>query len=61
MNFQNMTQKSAEAIRAGQNIAAEHANQDMREEHLLLALLSLVAPMIKIKRIKPIKIVKTRD
>ena len=40
MNFQNMTQKSAEAIRAGQNIAAEHANQDMREEHLLLALLS---------------------
>ncbi|MBE6568356.1 MAG: ATP-dependent chaperone ClpB [Ruminococcaceae bacterium] len=40
MNMQNMTQKSAEAIRAAQNIAAEHANQDMREEHLLLALLS---------------------
>ena len=40
MNIQNMTQKSAEAIRAAQNIAAEHANQDMREEHLLLALLS---------------------
>ena len=40
MNLQNMTQKSAEAIRTAQNIAASHSNQDMREEHLLLALLS---------------------
>ena len=40
MNLQNMTQKSAEAIRVAQNIALEHGNQDLREEHLLLSLLS---------------------
>ena len=46
MNLQNMTQKSAEAIRAAQNIAAEHANQDMRQEHLLLALVSAEGGLI---------------
>ena len=46
MNFQNMTQKSAEAVRAAQNIALEHANQDLREEHLLLALLSAEGGLI---------------
>ena len=40
MNLQNMTQKSAEALRSAQNIALTGGNQELREEHLLLALLS---------------------
>ena len=40
MNSQNMTQKSAEALRAAQAVAMDNGNQDVREEHLLLSLLS---------------------
>ena len=40
MSIQNMTQKSAEAIRTAQATAMEYANQEVREEHLLVALLS---------------------
>ncbi len=46
MNMQNITQKSAEALRDAQRIAAEHGNQDIKEEHLLLALLSAEGGLI---------------
>ena len=39
MNAEKLTQKSLEAIRDGQGIAAEYGNQQLEEEHILLALL----------------------
>ncbi len=40
MNFQKMTQKSIDAVRAAQDVAVTHGNQELKEEHLLYALLS---------------------
>ncbi|MBQ9736109.1 MAG: ATP-dependent chaperone ClpB [Clostridia bacterium] len=40
MNLQNMTQKSVDAVRSAQRIATDHGNQELREEHLLLSLLT---------------------
>ena len=39
MNAQKYTQKSLEAVRSAQGIANEHANQQIEQAHLLLALL----------------------
>ena len=39
MNAQKYTQKSLEAIQGAQAIALEHANQQIEQAHLLLALL----------------------
>lgn len=39
MNAQKYTQKSLEAIQSAQSIAVEHANQQIEQSHLLLALL----------------------
>ena len=38
MNFQKFTQKSVEAINEAQSIAREYGNQELREEHVLSAL-----------------------
>ncbi len=40
MNMNQFTQKSLAAIQAAQDIAAEHGNQQIEQEHLLLALLT---------------------
>ncbi len=40
MSYENLTEKSAEAIRAASEYAAEHANTVIEESHILLALLS---------------------
>ncbi|MBO7169960.1 MAG: AAA family ATPase, partial [Clostridia bacterium] len=40
MNFQKMTQKSIDAVRAAQDFAVTHGNQELKEEHLLYALLT---------------------
>ena len=40
MNMNQFTQKSLAAIQGAQNIATEHGNQQIEQEHLLLALLS---------------------
>ena len=39
MNVQKLTQKSLEAVQSAQTIAIENGNQELRQEHLLLALL----------------------
>ena len=39
MNFQKFTQKSIEAVEAAQNLAAQNGNQQIEQEHMLLALL----------------------
>jgi len=39
MNFQKLTQKSMEAVRNAQELAAENGNQQIIEAHLILALL----------------------
>ena len=39
MNIQKFTQKSIEAINDISSIASEYGNQELTEEHLLLALL----------------------
>ena len=39
MNFQKYTQKSMDAVRSAQQIAAEYGNQQLLPEHILLALL----------------------
>ena len=39
MNAQKYTQKSLEAIQSAQSIAVEHANQQIEQCHLMLALL----------------------
>lgn len=38
MNLQKFTQKSLEAVKLAQNLAVENGNQQMRQEHLLIAL-----------------------
>lgn len=38
MNFQKFTQKSIEAVNEAQSIAREYGNQELREEHVLSAL-----------------------
>ncbi|MBQ8907342.1 MAG: ATP-dependent chaperone ClpB [Clostridia bacterium] len=40
MNLQKMTQKSIEALQEAQNISVENSNQEWRQEHVLLALLT---------------------
>ena len=40
MNFQKMTQKSIDAVRAAQDYAVTNGNQELKEEHLLYALLT---------------------
>ncbi len=40
MNMNKLTQRSLEAIQSAQSIASEHNNQQLDEEHLLLALLT---------------------
>lgn len=40
MNFQKFTQKSVEAVNESQSVAREYGNRELREEHLLLALLN---------------------
>ena len=40
MNLQKMTQKSIDALRTSQELAASYGNQEVRSEHLLYALLS---------------------
>ena len=51
MDIRKFTQRSVEAIQGAQGIAIEHNNQQVDEEHLLLALLtqedSLIASLIK--------------
>ena len=39
MNMNQFTQKSLAAIQGAQDIAVEHGNQQIEQEHLLLALL----------------------
>ena len=39
MNIQKFTQKSVEAVNASEKIAVDYGNQEIEEEHLLLALL----------------------
>ena len=39
MNFQKFTQKSIEAVEAAQNLASQNGNQQIEQEHMLLALL----------------------
>ena len=41
MNISRFTQKSAEAVQNTEKIAMEYGNQEIEEEHLLLALLKL--------------------
>ena len=38
MNLQKFTQKSIEAVQDAKSLAQEHGNQQMEQEHLLLAL-----------------------
>ena len=40
MNAQKFTQKSLEALQAAQDLAIEHQNMQLEEEHLLAALLT---------------------
>lgn len=40
MNIQKYTQKSVEAIQNAQNLAEEHGNQQLQQEHVFLALLT---------------------
>lgn len=40
MDIRKFTQRSVEAIQGAQSIAIEHNNQQVDEEHLLLALLT---------------------
>ena len=39
MNVQKLTQKSIEAVQAAHSLAVEHNNPEVRQEHLLAALL----------------------
>ena len=51
MNLQRFTQKSIEAIKAAQDLTVENGNQQVRQEHLLTALLrqqdGLISEMIR--------------
>ena len=43
MNIQKFTQKSVEAINACEKLAYEYGNQEIEQEHLLVALLQQVS------------------
>ena len=47
MNIQKFTQKSIEAINACEKLAYEYGNQDLMQEHLLFAMLSIEDSLIK--------------
>ena len=47
MNIQKFTQKSIEAINSCEKIAYEYGNQDLMQEHLLFAMLSIEDSLIK--------------
>ena len=51
MDIQKFTQKSIEAIQKAQNLAIEHENSQIDQEHLLYALLigdnSLIKELLK--------------
>ncbi len=57
MDFNKLTKKSQEALSEAQNIAAEHNNQEVDVEHLLLALLNdsngLIPRMLQRMEIEP--------
>ncbi len=57
MNMQKCTQKSLEALQAAQSLAIEHSNQQMDQEHLLVALCvqneGLIPQMLKKMEIEP--------
>ena len=46
MNIQKFTQKSIEAVNASQKLATEYGNQEIEQEHLLLALLTIEDSLI---------------
>ena len=47
MNIQKFTQKSVEAINNCQQLAYEYGNQQIEQEHLLYALLTLEDSLIR--------------
>ena len=55
MNAQKFTQKSLEAIQQANDLALEHNNMQIEQEHLLYALLtldqSLIAQLLKLSLI----------
>ncbi|MBQ4042533.1 MAG: AAA family ATPase, partial [Clostridia bacterium] len=57
MNVQKLTQKSMEAVRSAQELAAENGNQQITQTHLLLALLrqpeGLIAEILRIMNADP--------
>ena len=57
MNIQKFTQKSVEAINDGEKIVYEYGNQEMKQEHLLLALMrqegGLIPQLIEKMGIQP--------
>ena len=46
MNIQKFTQKSIEAVNTCQKLATEYGNQEIEQEHLLLALLTIEDSLI---------------
>ena len=54
MNAQKYTQKSLEAIQGAQSLAIEHANQQIEQGHLLLALLRKIVLLIPLIYILPL-------
>ena len=63
MNFQKMTQKSIDAVRAAQDFAVTNGNQELKEEHLLYALLTQeegLIPSLLEKMNKDAKLLKER-
>nr|WP_319487620.1 ATP-dependent chaperone ClpB [uncultured Caproiciproducens sp.] len=63
MNAQKFTQKSLEAIQEAQNIAIEHSNMQIEEEHLLQSLLSqdngLIPQLLKKMDIQPDNVLRS--
>ena len=57
MNLQKLTQKSMEAVRGAQELAAENGNQQITQAHLLLALLrqpeGLIPEILRIMNANP--------
>ena len=51
MNIQKFTQKSIEAVQSCEKIAVEYGNQEIEQEHLLYALMtiddSLIAKLVE--------------
>src|SRR5580704_9613346 len=63
MDFNRLTEKMQEAIRAAQSLALQHGNQQIDVEHLLLALLDQeggLAPSILNKADIPVEALKAR-